>query len=221
MSLSTFGDLKTAIASWGWNEVTTTLIGTDFFPQMQSKMYFGDGDGRDGPIQIKPLRIRAMATSATLTPSATGQVTISTGVDTDWLDFLNITPTSTYAKSLEYLDPWEFKKRPELYYAGVATYYTIEGDTLFTGPYSSATLSAYYYKKFTALSADGDTDWVLLNAPQVYLNGCLMEICAYLQDEREAQFRAKFAAAINGLNHNNTMAKMSGSVKRAVPRCVA
>ena len=37
MALDTFGGLKTAIADWAWGEVTTALIGSDFFPRMQSK----------------------------------------------------------------------------------------------------------------------------------------------------------------------------------------
>lgn len=221
MALDTFGGLKTAIADWAWGEVTTTLIGSDFFPRMQSKMYFGDGAGTDGLVQIKPLRIRAMIDSATITPSASGQVTISTGVDTAWLEFISLTPTNVYGKSLDYLDYWEFKKRADLQVAGAPEFYSIEGDTLYTGPYSSSTIAAIYYQKFTALSADGDVDWVLTNAPQVYMDGCLMEICAYLQDTREGEFRQKFAAGINALNHNNRIAKMSGAVKRSVPRAVA
>jgi hypothetical protein len=63
-------------------------------------------------------------------------------------------------------------------------------------------------------------DWVLTNAPQVYLNGCLMEACAYLQDNREAEFRAKFAGAIMALNLNDKNARSSGAPLIARPRVV-
>ena len=221
MALTTYGGLKTAIADWAWSEVTVAQIESDFFPRMQSKLIYGDGDGRDGLVAIKPLRIRQMEDSAILTPSAAGEITISTACGAGWLDFIELQPTSVGAVTLEYLSPFEFKKRPELAVGGAARFYTIEGDTLFLGPYSDATILARWHEKFTALSADGDTDWMLTNAPQVYMDGCLMEICTYLQDDRYAQFRSAFAAGINALNLNNRTAKMSGAVKRAVPRSLA
>lgn len=218
MTLSTFGDLKTAIRDWAWGEVSVTLIGADIFPRMLSRLYYGDGGVRDGLIPINPLRIRQMEDSATLSPSAAGQVTISSACGVGWLDFINLTPTATNSVALEYLDPFEFKQRTELAAGGRAQFYTIEGDTLYTGPYSDATIAARWHEKFTALSADGDTDWVLTNAPQVYMDGCMMEICTYLQDDRYGQFRAAFAAGINALNLNNRAAKRSGAVLRAQPR---
>lgn len=221
MALTTYGGLKTAIADWAWGEVTSALIESDFFPRMLSKLYYGDGNMREGQVRINPLRIRQMEDSATLTPSAAGQVTISSACGSGWLDFINLTPTATGSQSLDYLEPWEFKRRPELLVGGPAKFYTIEGDTLFTGPYSSATISARWHEKFTTMSADGDTDWVLTNAPQVYMDGCLMEICTYLQDDRYATFRSAFASGINGLNINNAAAKASGAVRRAIPRSIA
>jgi hypothetical protein len=221
MSLATFAGLKTAIADWCWGEVSTTFVGTDLFPRMQSKLYYGDGDGRDGQVQIKPLRIRQMEDTATLTPSATGQITLSSACGAGFLDMINLLPTTTGARSLDYLEPFEFKKRTELATGGAARFYTIEGDTLYLGPYSDATIYARWHEKFTALSADGDVDWVLTNAPQVYMDGCLMEACIYLQDDRMVMFRSQFAAGINALNRNDQVAKMSGAVKRAQPRSYA
>lgn len=217
MALNTFGALKTAAADWAWGEVTTALVGTDFFPQVQSKMYYGDKAGG-----IQPLRLRQMVATATLTPSTAGLVTISTAVDSGWLEFIELTPTALGARALSYLEPWDFRKRQDLLDAtGVpASIYTIYGDTLEVAPPSAGTLVAAWYEKFTALSGDSDVDWVLTNAPQVYLNGCLMEACAYLQDNREAEFRAKFAGAIMALNLNDRNARQSGAVKVARPRVV-
>lgn len=200
--------------------MTSAQIESDFFPRMQSKLYYGDGSGRDGLTPIFPLRIRQMEDSATLTPSAAGQITISSACGTGWLDFIELVPTSTGSRALEYMEPFEFEKRTEMDVGGAARYYTIKGDTLYLGPYSDATIAARWHEKFTALSGDSDTDWVLTNAPQVYMDGCLMEICTYLQDDRYGQFRAAFAAGINALNLNNRLAKMSGAPKRAIPRVV-
>lgn len=215
MALTTFAELKTFIRDMAWAEVTTTQIGADFLPQTQARMYRGDG------MDIQPLRISAMVDSATLTPTA-GAIAISTDVSTGFLEFIELTPNTNGAVSLNYVPPWQFRKEADAIAdtVGPQNIYTIEGDTLYTAPAATTGLKAKWYEKFTALSADGDTDWILTNAPHVYINGCMMEIMAYLQDQREAEFRAKFAASIKALNINDQRSRSSGSVKVARPRSV-
>lgn len=183
--------------------------------------YFGHGSGRDGLTPIPRLRIRQMEDSATLTPSAAGQITISSACGSGFLEFKELVPTSTGSRALEYMEPFEFEKRTEMDVGGAARFYTIKGDTLYLGPYSDATIAARWYEKFTALSADGDTDWVLTNASQVYLDGCRMLAASYgMEADVAAMMRASFAAGINALNMNSTAAKMSGAPRRAIPRVV-
>ena len=217
MALNTYGGLKSAVVDWSFNGggLTTAIVESDLFPQMQAMMYRGHGT------DIQPLRISAMVDSATLTPSS-GAVTISTGVSTTWLEFIEITPNTQGAVSLNYVPPWDFRKEADAIAdtVGPQSIYTIEGDTLYTAPSASTGLKAKWYEKFTALSADGDTDWIILNAPHVYLDGCLMLGCSYTQDEREAMFRQKFAAGIRALNLNDRQSRSSGSVKVARPRSV-
>jgi hypothetical protein len=218
MALSTYGGLKSAVVDWSYNGggVTAALVGTDFFPQVQSMMYQGHGT------DIDPLRIRAMVDSATITPATGGIITISSQVDSGWLEFIELVPTNTGAVSINYVEPWAFRKEAVSIQSTLApqAIYTIEGDYLYLAPAAVQPIAAKWYQKFTAVSADGDTDWIITNAPQVYLDGCLMLACAYTQDEREAAFRAKFAAGIKGLNLNDQRARASGSVKIARPRVV-
>tara|TARA_R110000868_G_scaffold18728_5_gene81796 strand:- start:1045 stop:1704 length:660 start_codon:yes stop_codon:yes gene_type:complete len=218
MALSTYGGLKTAVADWSYNGggVTAALVGTDFFPQVQSMLYRGHGT------DIDPLRITAMFDSATITPASGGIITISSQVSSGFLEFIELTPTSSGAISINYVPPWDFRKNASAIASTTAPQYiyTIEGDSLYVAPASVQPIAAKWYEKFTALSADGDTDWIILNAPQVYLDGCLMLACAYTQDDREAAFRAKFAAGIKGLNLHDQRARSSGSVKVSRPRVV-
>lgn len=218
MALNTFAAIKSAVVDWHWSGggVTTALVGTDFFPQVQSMMYYGDG--RD----IDPLRISAMVDSATLTPASGGAVTISTAMGSGFLELIELTPNQAGAVSLDYVPPWMFRKEADAIAntVGPQSIYTIEGDTLYTAPAATTGLNAKWFEKFTALSADGDTDWIVTNAPQVYLNGCLMLAAAYTQDAREGEFRAKFAAAIKALNMNDQRKRSSGAFKVARPRSV-
>ena len=230
MALSTYAEIKTAVADWHWNGggVTATLVGTDFFPQMQAMMYRGHGtedqERKTGLAYVPPLRISSMVDSdAAVTPASGGVITISSQIDAGWLEFIELVPATNGAVALDYVPPWQFRKEADAIMSttGPQSIYTIEGDKVYLAPAAVTTISAKWYQKFTALSADSDTDWIVTNAPQVYLDGCLMLACAYTQDDRESQFRQKFAAGIKGLNLNDQRARSSGSVKVARPRSVA
>lgn len=217
MALSTYSELKTFIADMAWGEVTAAQIDANFFPQAQARMYRGDG------LDIQPLRVAAMIDSdGAITPASGGIITISSQVDTGWLEFIELVPTTTGAKAIDYVPPWQFRKEADtiLSTTGPQSIYTIEGDKVYLAPAAVTTISAKWYQKFTAL-ADGTADWVLTNAPQVYINLCMMEIMAYLQDPREGEFRQKSAASIKALNINDQRSRSSGSVKVARPRSVA
>lgn len=219
MSLTTYGGLKSAVVDWSYagGGLTTTVVGNDIFPQVQSMMYIGDGQ------DIQPLRVQSMVDSATITPATGGIITISSQVSSTFLGFIELTPTMPGSVSLNYVEPWQFRKQVQsiMSTTGPQAIYTVEGDILYLGPSAVTDVAARWYEKFTAISADGDTDWVLTNAPQVYLNGCLMLACAYTQDDREGMFRQKFAAGIKALNMNDQTTRMSGSPLIARPRSIA
>lgn len=217
MAVATFAGIKTAVADWLERTDLTTAIGADFFPLMQSKMYYGHGT------DIKPLRIRGMVDSATLTPDSGGTITITSACGAGWLEFIEMTPTSEGAPSLNYIEPWAFRKETDMLTGttGPQNVYTIEGGLVYLAPAAVTTIAAKWYEKFTALSADSDVDWIVTNAPQVYMDGCLMEACAYLSDAREAQFRAKFAAGILALNLNDRRQRSAGATPVARPRSYA
>jgi hypothetical protein len=132
-------------------------------------------------------------------------------------------PTTNGAKALDYVPPWQFRKDADAIMSttGPQSIYTIEGDKVYLAPAAVTTIGAKWFQKFTALSLDADTDWIILNAPQVYLDGCLMLACAYADDQREQQFRQKFAAGIKALNLNDQRGRSSGSFKVSRPRSVA
>ena len=219
MALSTFAEIKSAVADWAYagSGITSTLVGTDFFPQMQAMMYYGHG------ADIPPLRTRQMLTSTTLTPASGGLITITSALGTNWLENQEITPTTTGAVSLDYVDPWQFRKQYEELTSntGPQSFYTIEGGVIYLAPAAVTEVTVRWYGKFTALSADSDTDWIVTNAPHVYLDGCLMLACAYADDEREGRFRQKFAAGIKALNMTDQRQRASGSTPVARPRSVA
>jgi hypothetical protein len=220
-AITTFATLKTAVSDYypdgPRTDITAALL-ADFFAFTQSKLYYGDESaGQD------PLRIRQMISSATVTPATGGIITISSQLASGFLELTpgGLLPTYQYARSLNYEEPWEFRKSALLQSTvAPAGIYTIEGDYIYVAPQATGTIYAKWYQKFTTMSADSDTDWLLLNAPQVYLNGMLAEACAYFGGPEEAAYRLKFSGGVKSLNHNDMLARMSGAIKVARPRVV-
>ncbi len=66
--------------------------------------------------------------------------------------------------------------------------YTIDGDHILFGPDSNSALAVklLYWRRFTALSADGDTNWILTNARGLLLYATLLEAQIYLEDDESA-----------------------------------
>src|SRR5690348_7395711 len=58
-----------------------------------------------------------------------------------------------------------------------------------------------YYKRLTTPSASNATNWILTNAPSVYLNGCLLEISLSTGDfDSATKYALLYGSAANSLN---------------------
>jgi hypothetical protein len=98
--------------------------------------------------------------------------------------------------------------------AGRPVHYAItaQGLELLPTPDSAYSASLVYYAKITALSADGDTNWLLTDAPDAYLYGALVHSAPYLKDDARLQvWEALLAQGINNLNTSSSEAKYGGS----------
>jgi hypothetical protein len=97
---------------------------------------------------------------------------------------------------------------------GNPSWYSVEADNFRWAPIPSGsqTIQCLYYKKFTAFSADGDTNDLLTNAPNVYLYGALLEAMPFLRnDQRIPLWAEMFGGAIDGLNESDESDRWSGS----------
>jgi hypothetical protein len=67
-----------------------------------------------------------------------------------------------------------------------------------TGTYTAV---LRYYAKLTSPSPTNDTNWILTNAPSIYLNGCLLEAAKYIADSEAAKlYAALYASGVAGQN---------------------
>lgn len=109
---------------------------------------------------------------------------------------------STTDRPLEYMTPELAWSDASFTTPGAPIAYTIEGTTLSVFPYAANyTAKINYIKAFDALVADADTNYLLTNAYDIYLYGCLMEMKAFIEDDGQVQkWSAAFGEAVSELN---------------------
>jgi len=121
----------------------------------------------------------------------------------DYLEMRRVWTSADPRLSLEYANHHDFFSQ----YAGVSPgaprAYTILNDCIVFGPQPDQTYQAYmsYWKKLPAIGVSTNTNWLITNAPQVYLYAALIEAMLHtMYDERIMGVYALYTAAIRGLN---------------------
>lgn len=108
---------------------------------------------------------------------------------------------------------------------GCPTNYALTGGglELYPTPDMAYNASLVYYARVPALSVSNTTNWLLSEAPDVYLYGALVHSAPYLKDDARVQiWEGLNAQAINNLNTSSSDAKYGGSglvmrTKRGAP----
>jgi hypothetical protein len=103
--------------------------------------------------------------------------------------------------------------------AGVPTFFAHVGTDLeiFPTPGDSYTGEITYYAKITALAADGDTNWLLAAAPDMYLYAALMHSAPYLRDDpRIAVWAGLYSQAAGELAQQSEQARFGGPLRMRV-----
>jgi len=96
--------------------------------------------------------------------------------------------------------------RPSLY-AHVGT--SLE---VYPEPTQAYDLELMYYQKIAALSDSNTTNWLLTDAPDVYLYGALMQSAPYLADDARMQVWSQlYGSAVGAVNARAQEARFSGS----------
>ena len=91
-------------------------------------------------------------------------------------------------KALNYFTPEQFWSRRATTTTGQPTMYTVEGPLIIFGPLMDTTYFGkfLYFRRDAALSGDSDTNWVLTNAPGIYLFAALTEAHIFLGNQTAA-----------------------------------
>ena len=195
MALDTYEGLKTSIANWADRDDLTGFI-PDFISLTEARFN-------------RTLRLRSMEQSQFAT-TVGGQ--------------------SNYALPLNYLQMREFRLNtnpttslryvsPEIYESwnlgsGIPTFYTIIANEIRIGPVPAGEyeMEMLFWRKFPSLSDITNTNWMLQNAPDVYLYGALLELEPFVQNDARLVVWAKgYENAIENIQFADDKDRHSGS----------
>lgn len=123
-------------------------------------------------------------------------LTTSTGVETlslpsDFLGARLLAITSEPYRILEFVDPNTLFMQYPSTNSGTPEKYTIVSATtayLRPVPSSNFSLRLIYTAAIPALSSEQTTNWVLFNAPDLYIAASMIELCIYLENDDRLQY---------------------------------
>ena len=202
MAINTYGTLKTAVSNWLDRDDLSLRI-PEFISLCEA-------------IFNRTLRIRPMETTITdNTPSGTKEEALPTG----YLQMREIHLNTSPIVSLSYITP-------EIMYrirAGSTNArpnsYSILGENILFGPTPDSAIeyTMTYYKALASLSDDDPTNWALLNAPDLYLYGTLLQAEPFLMnDDRVPLWERAFRQTIADLQDQDNKDRHSGSEMRVM-----
>lgn len=191
MAIIDYSSLQTAVAGYLHRDDLTANI-PDFISLAEARLN-------------RRLRIRAMEQRASGASSA-GLIALPTGYRE--ARSLHIAQGGTY-RSIDYVTP----ERAGLYNdSGYTTAFTIVGSNieLLPTPTQDVDYRLVYYKSLDALS--GTANWLILNAPDIYLYATLLEATPFLKaDARMGVWQTMLEAAITDLEAEDRMGAMGGN----------
>ena len=204
MALSTYTELKDAVADWLDRSDLTARI-PDFITLAEARV------SRD-------LRIRAMEVRSTMTTTAGKQYF---NLPTNYIQMRNIQLNTNPTAALEYITPEMLDRLYGSNTTGKPRAYTLIGDEIQLAPIpdSTYTLEMAFYEKFSPLG-DGTggsvvSNWLTSNAPDVLLYGALLEAEPFIKnDERVGLWVNAYNSAITKIQSADSRDRHSGSAMR-------
>lgn len=207
MALTTIAELRTSIKDWAVRaDLSDTLI-DDFVTLTESTLNYGEKDEGSGAWLIRPLRVREMEDTET--------VTMTSGVGalpSDFLEAIKVKDPGDITRDIEYATPaWLDANFPTGQDGTYPAFYTIIGTDL----HCPIDVSLTYYAKIPGLVANS-TNWLLTKAPNAYLYGGLMQWSIYSKNpEAAAGYRAMMATALGALQGSDINSRAGSMVRRA------
>ena len=191
MALTTYGGLKTAVALT-LNRTDLTSVIPDFVALAEEDI-------------ANDVRVRAMEeiTTGTLTGETLAHPS----------RFLSVRRFTVGGYVYEYVTPEKYQDIQEAE-SDWKVYTSIGSNFHINDAASGDAYSIIYTTHFAAFSADGDTNWLLTNAPGVYLYGACKHASIYLKDDADlAKYAALYTAAVKRIVEREREAAFGGRLQ--------
>ena len=203
MAISTYSELQTAVANWLERDEQTARI-PEFITLCEARFN-------------RSLRIRAMETLDISVDTVAGTSTVA--LPTGYVQMRDISLITSPITQLQYVTPEIMNRLNAGSRSGKPETYTIIANNILFGPTPDAVydISMLYYKTFDALTDVAPTNWVITNAPDVYLYGALLEAEPFLMNDQRVQLWATaLTQSINTLQEQDNKDRHSGSALRVM-----
>ena len=203
MAISNYSELQTAVANWLDRDDLAARI-PEFISLCEARFN-------------RSLRIRAMETLDTSVTTTAGTSTIA--LPTGYVQMRDVHLIANPLVQIQYVTPEIINRIYAGSLSGRPEVYTIIGDTIKFGPTPDVeySVSMLYYKTFDALSDGSPTNWVITNAPDIYLYGTLLEAEPFLMNDQRIQLWATaFTESVNKLQEQDNKDRHSGSALRVM-----
>ena len=206
MALTTYTELKASLADW-LNRSDLTSVIPDFISLAEAQME-------------RQLRTRQMIVRATALFAAAAEYGT---VPDDFLEVKSIKLDTNPVTSLTFqtIDSLDQLSNTTYLSSGKPLYFTVVGNQfrLLPIPDGAYTADLVYYAKLTKLSASVATNWLLTQAPDVYLYGSLLQAAPYLQDDaRISVWSSLYLAGLDQLQVADDRGSTSGGALMARAR---
>jgi len=196
MSISTFGELKTAVASELDRGDLTSKI-PEFIAIAESFIK------QDVRIRDQEKRVTASISTEYF------------DLPTDYLEIRDIQINSDPVGRLAFLS----SPQMDTFYTGTGKpkAYAIFGTEVQFKPVpdTTYTVEIAYISKYTAFSADNDTNYLLTNHPEIYLYASCISGADFLEDQPKIEkYTSLYQAAVKKLNDSEKKANYGASIRR-------
>lgn len=130
-----------------------------------------------------------------------------------WLEAINLEISGQYPSRLKYASPADLDAYRDNSSSGIGLYYSLVGDEIEVAPtpIDASTIEMIYYAKIPALSDLNTSNWLLVEAPDLYLMASLAQAAPLLGDDaRLPLWQGAAEKLLTNLNDADTRSRTSG-----------
>ena len=195
MALSNYDELRTSIANWADRDDLASFI-PDFIALCEARFN-------------RALRLRSMEQKEYAT-TVGGQSNYA--LPANYLQMREFRLDQEPTVSLTYISPEIFESWS--LGSGQPKFYTIIANEIRIGPTPAGVykMEMLFWRKFPSLTPTAQSNWMLQNAPDVYLYGSLLELEPFIQNDARVQLWASgFQKAVDEIQLQDDKDRHSGS----------